>query len=100
MSLHFIPCSIDWKNEDGFAAVGWKRQGNGGGVTIASPRLARKSWPGSAMGGSSSWKQSGESPESSMPDWKGEVRARLAGLSLSPARELEIIEELSQHLQD
>jgi putative ABC transport system permease protein len=35
-----------------------------------------------------------------MPDWKVEVRARLAGLSLSPARELEIIEELSQHLQD
>jgi len=35
-----------------------------------------------------------------MPDWKAEVRARLAGLGLSPARELEIIEELSQHLQD
>jgi putative ABC transport system permease protein len=35
-----------------------------------------------------------------MPDWKAEVKARLAGLSLSPARELEIIEELSQHLQD
>ena len=35
-----------------------------------------------------------------MPDWKAEVRARLAGLSLSPARELEIIEELSQHLED
>jgi putative ABC transport system permease protein len=35
-----------------------------------------------------------------MPDWKAEVRARLAGLSLLPARELEIVEELSQHLQD
>ena len=35
-----------------------------------------------------------------MPDWKAEVKARLAGLSLSPTRELEIIEELSQHLQD
>ena len=35
-----------------------------------------------------------------MPDWKAEVKARLAGLSLSPARELEIIEELSQHLED
>ena len=35
-----------------------------------------------------------------MPDWKAEVKARLAGLNLSPARELEIIEELSQHLQD
>ena len=35
-----------------------------------------------------------------MPYWKAEVKARLAGLSLSPARELEIIEEISQHLQD
>src|SRR5213595_2675604 len=35
-----------------------------------------------------------------MPDWTAEVKARLAGLGLSPARELEIIEELSQHLQD
>jgi putative ABC transport system permease protein len=35
-----------------------------------------------------------------MPDWKTEIRAHLAGLSLSPERELEIIEELSQHLQD
>jgi putative ABC transport system permease protein len=35
-----------------------------------------------------------------MPDWKKEIRAHLTGLSLSPGRELEIIEELSQHLQD
>ena len=35
-----------------------------------------------------------------MPDWKAEVKARLARLSLSPARELEIIEELSEHLED
>src|SRR5436190_8930815 len=100
MSLHFIPCFIGSKNGDGFAAVGWKRQGNDGGAIIASPRLGKKSWPGSAMGGSSSWKQSGESPEFNMPDWKAEISARLAGLSLAPARELEIIEELSQHLQD
>src|SRR5438552_2028357 len=100
MSLRFIPCSIGSKNGDGFAAAGWKRPGNGGGVIIASPRLAKRYWPASATGGSSSWKQSVESPESSMPDWKAEVKARLAGLSLSPARELEIIEEISQHLQD
>src|SRR4029450_10441279 len=100
MSPHFIPCSIDSKNGDGFAAAGWKRPGNGGGVIIASRRLAKKSWPASATGGSSSWKQSVESREFSMPDWKAEVRARLAGLSLSPAREPEIIEELSQHLED
>jgi putative ABC transport system permease protein len=33
-----------------------------------------------------------------MPDWTGQLRSRLAGLRLSPARETEIIEELAQHL--
>jgi putative ABC transport system permease protein len=33
-----------------------------------------------------------------MPEWTEYLRARLASLSLSPAREAEIIEELSQHL--
>jgi predicted permease len=33
-----------------------------------------------------------------MPDWTEYLRPRLAPLSLSPAREAEIIEELSQHL--
>jgi putative ABC transport system permease protein len=35
-----------------------------------------------------------------MPDFKDEIRKRLEGLSLSPARENEIVEELSQHLED
>jgi putative ABC transport system permease protein len=35
-----------------------------------------------------------------MPDWKEEIRKRLAGLKLDPAREAEIVEELSQHLED
>jgi putative ABC transport system permease protein len=35
-----------------------------------------------------------------MPDFKTEVRSRLAPLQLSPAREAEIAEELSQHLED
>ena len=35
-----------------------------------------------------------------MPDWQGEVRRRLAGLRLKPTRETEIVEELSQHLED
>jgi predicted permease len=35
-----------------------------------------------------------------MPDWAPHVRARLASLRLSPARENEIVEELSQHLDD
>jgi putative ABC transport system permease protein len=35
-----------------------------------------------------------------MPKWDADLRARLAGLQLTPAREAEIIEELSQHLDD
>jgi putative ABC transport system permease protein len=35
-----------------------------------------------------------------MPDWKGEVRSRLSSLRLSPAREAEIVDELSQHLDE
>jgi predicted permease len=33
-----------------------------------------------------------------MPDWTGHLRPRLAVLRLSPTREAEIVEELSQHL--
>ena len=35
-----------------------------------------------------------------MPDWKSEIRGRLAGSKLEPAREAEIIEELLKHLED
>ncbi len=35
-----------------------------------------------------------------MPDWKQEIRQRLANLTLEPTREAEIVEELSQHLDD
>jgi putative ABC transport system permease protein len=35
-----------------------------------------------------------------MRDWRPEIRRRLAGLKLEPAREAAIIEELSQHLDD
>jgi putative ABC transport system permease protein len=35
-----------------------------------------------------------------MPDWQQEIRQRLAGLMLEPTREAEIVEELSQHLDD
>ena len=35
-----------------------------------------------------------------MPEWAPHVRARLASLRLSPTREAEIVDELSQHLED
>src|SRR5687767_10434501 len=35
-----------------------------------------------------------------MPDWKPEISRRLSALNLEAARELEIIEEVSQHLDD
>jgi len=35
-----------------------------------------------------------------MPEWKQEIRQRLARLKLEPTREAEIIEELAQHLDD
>jgi putative ABC transport system permease protein len=35
-----------------------------------------------------------------MPDWAHEVRTRLSSLRLSPGREAEIVDELSQHLED
>ncbi len=35
-----------------------------------------------------------------MPDWAQHVRPRLSSLRLSPAREAEIIDELSHHLED
>ena len=35
-----------------------------------------------------------------MPDWKAEIRVRIAGLSLAPTRENTIVEELAQHLSE
>jgi putative ABC transport system permease protein len=43
---------------------------------------------------------SGSPRAESRGDWVAELRARLSSLRLSPAREAEIIEELSQHLDD
>src|SRR5262245_34864318 len=35
-----------------------------------------------------------------MPDWKPALRERLSNLSIAHAREADIVEELSQHLED
>ncbi len=39
-------------------------------------------------------------PQLNMPDWKLEIRQRLARLKLTPTREAAIVEELAQHLDD
>jgi putative ABC transport system permease protein len=39
-------------------------------------------------------------PQLNMPDWKPEIRKRLAALRLAPTRENTIVEELAQHLDD
>jgi predicted permease len=39
-------------------------------------------------------------PDHSRPDWGADIRARLSALSIAPSREVEIVEELSQHLDD
>src|SRR5215831_8122642 len=38
--------------------------------------------------------------KSIVPDWKPEIRRRLAGLQLAPTREAAIVEELAQYLDD
>jgi putative ABC transport system permease protein len=43
---------------------------------------------------------SGSPRAESRGDWKPHIRSRLASLRLSPSREDEIVEELSQHLED
>ncbi|HVW05037.1 MAG TPA: hypothetical protein VHB78_08500 [Vicinamibacterales bacterium] len=35
-----------------------------------------------------------------MPEWKRLVRARIAGGGLSPTAEMDVIEELTQHVED
>jgi hypothetical protein len=35
-----------------------------------------------------------------MPDWRGIIRRRLAGLEIRPVDEINIVEELAQHVED
>src|SRR5436190_5693133 len=52
------------------------------------------------MAGRSSSAPSIASRELHMPDFKEEIKKQLAALGLTPTRENEIVEELSQHLED
>jgi hypothetical protein len=35
-----------------------------------------------------------------MPDWRGIIRHRLAGLNIRPVDEIDVVEELAQHVED
>lgn len=35
-----------------------------------------------------------------MPDWRVLIRQRLAGLNIRPVDEMDIVEELAQHVED
>jgi hypothetical protein len=52
------------------------------------------------MAGANSSRPLGKSRGLNMPDFKSEITARLDGISLSPEREQEIVEELTQHLEE
>lgn len=41
-----------------------------------------------------------KTPEQELPEWKPEIRRRLARLTLEPTRESSIVEELAQHLDE
>src|SRR5438270_1507855 len=100
MSPPFIRCFIDSRNAAGFAAAGWRNRANAAAVIIGSRPQAKKFSPRNVTAGANSSKPSAGLPEFSMPDFRGEIRARLASLQLSPAREAEIADELAQHLED
>src|SRR4029077_6487587 len=98
--LRFTHYSIAWKIAVGSVAVGWRNRDSGGAVTIDLGRRAERSSQHNATAGANSSKPSLGLPELNMPDFKSEIRACIAGLNLSAERELEIIEELSQHLDE
>ena len=66
-------------------------------LTRAGKKDPRRATPPLAA---NSWKRSVGSPELSMPDFKAEIRRSIAGLNLSAADEEQIVEELSQHLEE
>src|SRR5688572_29682673 len=62
--------------------------------------MERQFWPRNAPSGSHSWRQSIVSREQKVPEWRREIRLRLANLQLEPTREASIVEELAHHLDD
>src|SRR5687768_14964706 len=100
MSPRSIRSFIASKNAAGFKGAGLRRQASVAAAITGSPQKAGASCRRSSASGSPLSKPFNKSPPLNMPDWKSEIRSQLSNLKLDPARELEIIEELSQHLDD
>src|SRR3569833_4011853 len=62
--------------------------------------MARRYWLHNAAAGRHSSRQSTGSRSPNMPDWSGEIEKRLSSLDLDSTHEIEVVEELSQHLDD
>src|SRR5438105_4917666 len=80
-------------------AAWWRWPDGEAAVIIDSRRLAGWSWLHNARAGANSWKRSCALHELNMSDLCAASRAHFGVLELSPGRELEILEELSQHLE-
>src|SRR5580658_2827448 len=100
MSPPCIHCSIAWRNAGGFRADGWKRAASAADAITASRPRAKRFWPRSAVVGRHLWRQSTGLRRRNMPDWREEITKRFSSLKLNPTREVEIIQELTQHLED
>src|ERR1051325_821164 len=96
----FIPCCTGWRNAAGSAADGSRKPGSVDVAITASRRPGERCWPRSGKAGASFLKRSAALRGSSMPDFKNEIQARMRKLGLAPTREHEIVEELSQHLEE
>src|SRR4051812_17331597 len=95
-----IRCFIGWKSEVGFWGAGWRKAVNAAAGIIASRPKAGASCPHNSAFGSPLSRPFEALPPPNMPDWKPEILRLIYGLKLDPAREMEIAEELSQHMED
>src|SRR5215471_6732531 len=100
ISIPFIPCSTDLRSADGSRALGSRSPRSAGAASTGSLRKGDACWLNRRRHGKHSSRLCGALRETNMPDWAEHVRPRLSTLRLPPGREAEIVEELSQHLDD
>src|ERR1051326_6773059 len=95
-----IRCCTGWKSAAGLKAAGWIKPSSAAAVTIGSRRKEKKVFARSAAPGRPSCPPSIASRRLKMPDFREEVRKRLAHLNLEPTREASIVEEVALHMED